>query len=231
MVLHHLGTPQTEQEARLLHEEIPRNPVLDGNTTSHIIIGSDLTADDAPETLIHKTVSAFGRIDALVNNAGICQFAPAEAVTKSVLNRHMDVNYTAAYLLTQAASQQMARQDSGGSVISIASITAVLGSANLTHYAPSKAALLGMSKSFAVEFGSRGVRYNCVLPGTIQTTMNEKDLAVNGKRALMETRVPLGRLGLPGDIAGAVMFFASDMSAYISGQEILVDGGASINYQ
>ncbi|PLB44829.1 short-chain dehydrogenase/reductase SDR [Aspergillus steynii IBT 23096] len=230
MVLHHLGTPQTEQEARSLHDEIP-TPILDGRPTTHLIVGHDLTADDAPDTLIHQTVSAFGRIDVLVNNAGICEFAPAESVTKSLLTHHMDVNYTAAYLLTRAASQQMARQGSGGSVISISSITALLGSANLTHYAPSKAALLAMSKSFAVEYGARGIRYNCVLPGTIQTKMNERDLAVGGKKAFLESRVPLGRLGWPRDLAGAVMFFASDMSAYVSGQEILVDGGASINYQ
>ncbi|KAH8425396.1 SDR family NAD(P)-dependent oxidoreductase [Aspergillus melleus] len=231
MVLHHLGTPSTEREARSLHEELPSDPILDGKLTSHLVIGADLTADASPDMLINKTVSAFGRIDALVNNAGICQFAQADTVTKSLLQTHMDVNYTAAYLLTRAASQQMVHQGSGGSVVSISSITALLGSARLTHYAPTKAALLAMSKSFAVEYGAHGIRYNCVLPGTVHTTMNREDLAVNGKKELLESRVPLGRLGYPGDLAGAVTFFASDMSAYISGQDIVVDGGASINYQ
>ncbi|KAL4897974.1 hypothetical protein BDV59DRAFT_168995 [Aspergillus ambiguus] len=125
----------------------------------------------------------------------------------------------------------MIRQGRGGSVVSISSITAKQGSSDLTHYAPTKAALLAMSKSYAVEFGTHGVRYNCVLPGTIQTTMNEKDLAVNGKKEWMESRVPIGRLGYPDDIAGAVMFFASDLSAYVTGEQILVDGGASVYYQ
>ena len=231
MVLHHLGTPQTTHDAQSLYDELPSHPLLDGATTSHLVVGADLTADESPDSLIRKTVSAFGRIDVLVNNAGICKFAPTETVTKSLLHNHMDVNYTAAYLLTRAASQQMIRQGSGGSVVSISSISALLGSANLTHYAPTKAALLAMSKSFAVEHGAHGIRYNCVLPGTIQTAMNKDDLAAGGKKALLESRVPLGRLGYPGDLAGAVMFFASDLSAYISGQEILVDGGASINYQ
>ncbi|KAJ5612721.1 short-chain dehydrogenase/reductase SDR [Penicillium lagena] len=231
MVLHHLGTPRTEQDALSLYDELPGSPTLDKKPTSHIIVGGDLTEKDTPRKIIEKTISAFGRIDVLVNNAGICKFTPAHAVTRSLLDGHMDVNYTSAYLLTQAASEQMAAQGNGGSVVSISSITAVLGSSNLTHYAPTKAALLAMSKSFAVEYGAHDIRYNCVLPGTVMTSMNERDLAENGKRQIMEGRIPLRRLGVPGDMAGIVMFFASDLSAYVSGQEILVDGGASINYQ
>lgn len=88
----------------------------------------------------------------------------------------------------------MAKHVKGGSVVSVSSITVVRGSANLTHYAPTKAALLAMSKSFAVEFVSIKIRYNCVLPVTIQTTMNEKDVAANRKKNLMESRAQLGRL-------------------------------------
>lgn len=231
MVLHHLGTAESEQEALTLYNEMPGSPTLDNKPTSHILVGGDLTENDIPRKIISKAISAFGRIDVVINNAGICKFTPAHAVTKSLLNKHMDVNYTSAYLLTQAASQQMAAQGTGGSVVSISSITAVLGSSNLTHYAPTKAALLAMSRSFAVEYGARGIRYNCVCPGTTMTSMNERDLAVNGKREVMEGRIPLGRLGVPDDLTGTVIFFASDISAYVSGQEVLVDGGASINYQ
>lgn len=231
IVLHHLGTPQTEQDALTLYNELPCSPTLDNKPTSHIVVGGNLTEKDTPRKIIDKTIATFGRIDVLVNNAGICKFTPAHSVTKSLLDDHMNVNYTSAYLLTQAASEQMAAQGEGGSVVSISSITAILGSSNLTHYAPTKAALLAMSKSFAVEYGPHGIRYNCVLPGTIMTSMNERDLAVKGKREVMEGRVPLRRLGVPNDLAGTVMFFASDLSAYVSGQEILVDGGASINYQ
>lgn len=230
MALHHLGTPQTEKDAQSLYASFPPSPTLDNRPTSHIIIGGNLTEKDTPSRIISETISAFGRIDVLINNAGICHFTPAQKVTKEILNTHMDVNYTSSYLLTQAASNQMAKQGTGGSVVCISSITAVLGSSNLTHYAPTKAALLGMSKSFAVEYGKHGIRYNCVLPGTICTSMNERDLA-GGKREVMESRIPLGRLGVPDDLAGLVMFFASDLSQYVTGQEVLVDGGASINYQ
>jgi L-rhamnose 1-dehydrogenase len=90
--------------------------------------------------------------------------------------------------------------------MSISSITAVLGASNLTHYALTKAALLAMSKLFPVEFGSHGIQYNCVILGTIQTTINQEYLDKDGERAFMESRVPLGRLGDPEDSAGAVMF-------------------------
>lgn len=231
VALHHLGTSQTKRDAEALRDELPVPQPLDGQPSSHLIIGVDITAEGAASSIIGKTVSAFGRIDALVNNAGICKFEPALSVTKSLLSNHMDVNYMAAYLLTQAATSQMIKQGHGGSVVSIASITAMMGSANLTHYAPTKGALLSMSKSFAAEFGKHGIRYNCVLPGTIQTAMNQEDLKKSGKKDLMESRVPLGRLGDPDDLAGAVMFFASDLSSYVSGEQVMVDGGASIFYR
>lgn len=230
VVLHHLGTSQTQQDAESLKHSL--GPVtMDRSQTSHLVVGADLTSDSAADGLISQAISAYGRIDALVNNAGICQFAPATSVTKTLLQRQMDVNYTAAYVLTQAASKQMADQGTGGSIVSISSITAVRGSSNLTHYAPTKAALLAMSKSMAVEFGKYGIRYNSVLPGTIQTTMNAAHLAVGGNKAWMEGRVPLGRLGEPDDVAGAVLFLASDLAKYVTGEQILVDGGAAIYYQ
>ncbi len=230
VVLHHLGTSQTQQDAESLKQSL--GPVtMDESQTSHLIVGADLISDSAADILISQTISAYGRVDALVNNAGICQFTPATSVTKKLLQRQMDVNYTAAYLLSQAASKQMADQGTGGSIVSISSITAVRGSSNLTHYAPTKAALLATSKSMAVEFGKYGIRYNSVLPGTIETTMNAADLAVGGKKAIMESRVPLGRLGKPDDVAGVVVFLASDLAKYITGEQILGDGGAAIYYQ
>ncbi|KAL4966542.1 SDR family NAD(P)-dependent oxidoreductase [Aspergillus stella-maris] len=230
LALHHLGISETEEDVRALKESLP--PVLlDGKAVEHLIIGIDLTSDDAADTIIDQTVSAFGRVDALVNNAGICTFSPATSVTKPLLQRHIDVNYTATYLLTQAATQQMIQQRTGGSIVSISSITAVMGHSNLTHYAGTKAAVLGMSKSMAVEFGKHNIRYNCILPGTIQTDMNAAHLAAARTRDLDEALVPLGRLGEPGDVAGVAVFLASDLAKYVNGEQILVDGGAAINYQ
>ena len=143
----------------------------------------------------------------------------------------MEVNFTGAYLLAQAAAKQMEAQGHGGSIVNIASITAILGSAHLTHYSPTKAAILGMSVSLGVAVGGKRVRVNSICPGTIETSMNKNDLDQGTKRADMAAKVPLGRLGSPEDIAKAVVFFASDLSGYVTGQSLLVDGGASISYQ
>ncbi|KNG87545.1 hypothetical protein ANOM_004389 [Aspergillus nomiae NRRL 13137] len=181
VVLHHRGDTQSLADAECLHNELTQSGpvILDGQQTSHLVIGRDLTSGSAGSDLINQTVSAFGRADVLVNNAGICQFTPAGSVTKQSLAKHMNINFMAAYLLTQAATQQMIRQGRGGSVVSISSTTARFGSSNLSHYGPTKAALVAMSKFYAVEFGKHGIRYNCVLPVTIQTAMNERDLAAN----------------------------------------------------
>lgn len=115
-------------------------------------------------------------------------------------------------------------------MVSIASISATFGSSQLTHYSPSKAAVLGMTYSCAVALGKHGIRFNALSPGTVETAMNRDDLA-GPKRAIMEGKVPLGRLGTPQDIAMPVVFLMSDMARYVSGQNLLVDGAASVNYQ
>ena len=143
----------------------------------------------------------------------------------------MAVNFTAAYMLSQAITKQMIEGGHGGSIVNIASITAILGSAQLTHYSPTKAAILGMTVSCSAALGPHGIRFNSICPGTIETNMNKADLDTGNKRSEMASRVPLRRLGTPEDIAKAVVFFASDLSQYVSGQSLLVDGGASINYQ
>jgi L-rhamnose 1-dehydrogenase len=179
---------------------------------------------------VNAAVSAFGEINSIVHNAGICQFVDFSAVTAEQIDRHMSVNFRGPFAITQAVVEQMKLQGRGGSVVSIASITATMGSSQLTHYASSKAAILGMSVSCAVALGRYGIRFNTISPGTIETSMNKADLS-GLKRASMEGRVPLGRLGKPEDIAKPIVFFASDLSQYVSGQNLIVDGAASVNYQ
>jgi len=181
-------------------------------------------------SIVDTAVSAFGELNAVVHNAGICQFIDFDAVTPQQRDSHMSINYGGPFAITQAVVQQMKRQGRGGSIVTIASITATMGSSQLTHYSPTKAALLGMTVSCAVALGKYGIRFNAVSPGTIETAMNKEDLS-GPKRAEMEGRVPLGRLGRPEDIAKPVVFFASDLAQYVSGQNLIVDGAASVNYQ
>lgn len=181
-------------------------------------------------SIVDTALAAYGECNAIVHNAGICQFQDFTSVTAAQRDRHMAVNYSGPFSITQAVVEQMIAQGRGGSVVCIASITATLGSAQLTHYSPTKAALLGMTVSCAVALGKYGIRFNAVSPGTIETAMNKEELQ-GEKRGKMIQGVPLGRLGKPEDIAGAVVFFTSDLAQYVSGQNLIVDGGACINYQ
>lgn len=180
--------------------------------------------------LVEAAVTAFGRVDGIVHNAGIAQFADFADVTKQQLNKHMAVNFEGPFGITQSVVSQMISQGTGGSVVSIASVTATTGATQLTHYAATKAAVLGMTVSGAVALGKHGIRFNAVSPGTVSTSINMADLA-GPKRAVMESRVPLGRLGVPSDIAKPVVFFLSDMAQYVSGQNLIVDGAATLFYQ
>ncbi|KAI7152455.1 hypothetical protein KC349_g8980 [Hortaea werneckii] len=193
-------------------------------------IGLDVTEEDAGKRIVELAISSFGSIDAVVNNAAICQFLDYAAVTKRQLDKHMNINFSAPFMMGQAITERMVAQGKGGAVVSIASVTASFGSRQLTHYAATKAAILGMTASCAVSMGQYGIRFNTVSPGTIETAMNKHDLA-GPKREAMESRVPLGRLGTPEDIAKPVVFLLSDMARYISGQNLIVDGASTLNYQ
>ncbi|MNM92666.1 3-oxoacyl-[acyl-carrier-protein] reductase FabG [compost metagenome] len=125
----------------------------------------------------------------------------------------------------------MKNQGRGGSIIAISSISALVGGAMQTHYTPTKAGLVSLMQSCAIALGPYGIRCNAVLPGTIETDINKEDLADPQKRHYMSSRVPLGRLGKPEDIAGPIVFLASDLSLYVTGASLLVDGGMFVNLQ
>ncbi len=119
----------------------------------------------------------------------------------------------------------------GGSIIGVSSISALVGGGLQTHYTPTKAGVLSLMQSCAIALGKYGIRCNALLPGTIRTQLNEKDLSDDAKRTYMERRIPLGRTGVPDDLAGPAVFLASDMSRYVSGAQLLIDGGLFVNLQ
>lgn len=125
----------------------------------------------------------------------------------------------------------MVRQGRGGSIIGISSISAHLGGAQQVHYTPTKSAVLSMMQSEACALGKYGIRCNALLPGTTRTQLAAEDLANEEKLRYLERRTPLGRVGNPEDMAGPAVFLASDLSQYVSGAQILVDGGLSISLQ
>ena len=187
-----------------------------------------------PETatgFVQAALDAFGKVDVFVSNAGICPFHAFLDMPAETLKRTMEVNLHGAYFMTQAAANQMVKQGQGGAIVAISSISALVGGEFQTHYTPTKAGVHSLMQSCAIALGRHGIRCNSVLPGTILTDINKDDLADPRKREYMEGRIPLGRLGQPEDIGGAVAFLASDMAAYVTGAALLVDGGAFVNLQ
>jgi L-rhamnose 1-dehydrogenase len=143
----------------------------------------------------------------------------------------MAVNLHGAFYVTQAVARQMKRQGHGGAIVATSSISALVGGGMQAHYTPTKAGVHSLMQSCAVALGPYGIRCNSVMPGTIATDINKEDLSDPKKRAYMETRIPLGRLGEPRDVAGCVVFLASDLARYVTGAAVLVDGGAFVNLQ
>ncbi|MGA9657838.1 MAG: SDR family NAD(P)-dependent oxidoreductase [Asticcacaulis sp.] len=189
-------------------------------------------SDPATATaFIAAAVAHYGRLDVFVNNAGICPFHAFLDMPPEVMERTMRVNLHGAYYMVQAAANQMVAQGEGGSIIAVSSISALVGGEYQTHYTPTKAGVLSLMQSTAIALGKHRIRCNALLPGTILTDINKDDLADVEKRAYMEKRIPLGRLGQPEDMAGPVVFLASDLANYVTGSALLVDGGMFVNLQ
>lgn len=174
-----------------------------------------------------------GRLDICVSNAGVCEFAEFLTLPPSLFSQTVRTNLDGAFYAVQAAARQMAAQSPpGGSIIGVSSISALVGGGLQTHYTPTKAGVLSLMQSTAVALGRHGIRCNALLPGTIKTQLNEADLADDAKRGYMEGRIPLGRTGVPADMAGPAVFLACDeLSGYVTGAQLLVDGGLFVNLQ
>ena len=196
-----------------------------------IAVAGDVSDPAIATTLIDAAVDAFERIDVFVNNAGICPFHAFLDMPVATFERTMQVNLHGAYFMVQAAANQMVKQGDGGAIVAVSSISALVGGEYQTHYTPTKAGVHSLMQSAAIALGKHGIRCNSVLPGTILTDINKDDLADPEKRERMGARIPLGRLGEPDDLAGPIVFLASDMARYVTGAALLVDGGAFVNLQ
>jgi 3-oxoacyl-[acyl-carrier protein] reductase len=182
----------------------------------------DVTKSAQVDEAIEKVVGDLGRLDVLVNNAGITRDGLIMRMKDEDWDLVLAINLKGAFLCTRAASRPMLKQRSGR-IVNIASVVGLMGNPGQANYAASKAGLIGLTKTCAKEFGSRGVTVNAVAPGYIKTAMTDK--LTEDQRTKMLQLVPLGRLGDVADIAAAVTFLASDLAGYITGQVLTVDGG------
>jgi NAD(P)-dependent dehydrogenase (short-subunit alcohol dehydrogenase family) len=181
--------------------------------------------------VVQKAVEAvkswWGRLDVLVNNAGISFIAPAETVERKAFLRVLEVNLLAPFLLAKAFGAMMLEQRSG-SIVNVASIAGLVGVADRSAYNASKHGLIGLTRTLAAEWGGRGVRCNAVCPGWVKTEMDIADQAAGGgyNDADIEGVNPMGRFATPEDIARAILFLAEpEQSGFINGQALPIDGG------
>ena len=185
---------------------------------------SDASKSDQAEQLIADVVEAFGRIDAVVNNAGITKDNLLLRMSEDDFNRVIQVNLNSVFNLTKSVQRVMLKQRSG-SIINMASVVGVKGNAGQSNYAASKAGLNGMVKSLALEWAAEGVRLNSVGPGPVATPMLAGVLADPAALATMNATIPMGRLGRPPEIAELISFLMSQRASFITGQVICADGG------
>ena len=174
------------------------------------------------EILVNEIVTEFGNLDILVNNAGITRDNLLMRMTEEMWDEVMDTNLKSAFAMIKAVQRPMMK-NRFGSIINITSVVGITGNAGQANYAASKAGMIGLTKSVAKELGSRNIRCNAIAPGFIETEMTE---ALSDEvRAEWVKGIPLKRGGSPEDVANAVLYLASDLSTYVSGQTICVDGG------
>jgi 3-oxoacyl-[acyl-carrier protein] reductase len=176
------------------------------------------------EHLFAETKSAFGRLDVLVNNAGVYEFAPLEAISEEHFRKQFDLNVLGLLLTTQEALKYFSSE--GGSVINISSIVSTFTPPGSSVYSATKAAVDAITKVLSKELGSRNIRVNSINPGMVETEgLHAAGFTEGEFQQQMEKQTPLGRIGQPPDIATAVVFFATPESGWITGESVMVSGG------
>lgn len=182
----------------------------------------DVSNGAAVQAAVDQIAGKFGKIDILVNNAGITRDTLLIRMSEEDWDKVLQVNLKGAFLFTKAVARPMMKQRAGA-IVNVASIIGLIGNAGQCNYAASKAGLIALTKSVAKELAARNIRANAVAPGFIKTKMTEK-LTEDIQKKMLEA-IPLGRFGLPEDVANVVLFLASDAASYVTGQVLTVCGG------
>ena len=208
-----------EEEGQRLAEEIVRT----GGQALYVAL--DVTSQVQWRNAVATTVSRFGKLEILVNNAGVGGHGMVEDINEAEWDRVMDINAKGVFLGTQAAIPEM-RRAGGGSIINISSQLGLVGVDNSSpQYQASKGAVRLFTKATAIQYASDGIRANSVHPGPIITPMTEAGRADQERYRLTISRIPLGRYGRPEEVAYGVLFLASDESSFMTGSELVIDGG------
>ncbi len=187
-----------------------------------LFIKTDVTNYEACGEMVNKAIETFGKIDVLVNNAGITKDSLLIRMKEEDFDKVININLKGTFNMTKNVVPVMIKQKEG-KIINISSVVGVVGNAGQANYAASKAGIIGFTKTLAKELASRNIRVNAVAPGFIQTDMT--DVLKDNVKENINNQIPLKRMGTPQEVANVVYFLADDLSSYITGQVINVDGG------
>lgn len=190
-----------------------------------IAIALDVRARSSVESMLQRTMTEFGGVDVLAAIAGIGPMDPFLTLPEETWRETLDVNLTGVFLCGQIVARQMVTQGSGGRIVNMASTNGLVGEEEQAHYNASKFGVVGLTLSMAIELASYNITVNAVCPGFINTRMNKEVIARPGFVQQYLKKIPLRRFGEPDDIAGAVLFLASEDARYITGTTLVVDGG------
>jgi L-rhamnose 1-dehydrogenase len=196
-----------------------------------LFVPTNVVTGEQVRAMVEAVLERWGTIDILVNDAGICPFEEFLDMPEAVWDEVLDVNLKGYFLCSQAVARVMVERGIKGRIIAVSSISAEFGGSTQAHYCASKAGINLLVKSMAISLGPYGVTCNAVLPGTVETDINREALGDPEVRSYWSRRAPLGRIGTPQDIAGPVLFFASEDSDWCTGAMLVVDGGTSVNLQ